>query len=167
MPLKKGIVVSIDRDGWAEVVTDKLDACADCVTARNCPTSCRSTRVATRVFNKAGAREGDMVSIYLSAGSVLQSAALLYLIPVFCLIMGAFTGAGLSELLALNESVSALIFGLAGLFVGFIFLVMLSRRISTKNRLTPIITHIVIPAKEPVRSSTAIQNSCDTGACPG
>lgn len=167
MPLKKGIVLSIDRDGWAEVVTDKLDACADCVTARNCPTSCRSTRVATRVFNKAGAKEGDMVSIYLSAGSVLQSAALLYLIPVFCLIMGASTGAGLSEQLALNESTSALIFGFAGLFIGFIFLVMLSRRLSTKNRLTPIITRIIISAKSPESSSAAIHNSCKTGACPG
>ena len=130
MPLKKGIVISIGKDGWAEVVTDKLDACADCVTARNCPTSCRRTKVATRVFNKAGAREGDMVSVYLSAGSVLQSAALLYLIPVFSLIIGAFTGTGLSEQLEMNESTSALIFGLAGLFIGFLFLVALSRRIS-------------------------------------
>ena len=167
MPLKKGIVISTSRDGWAEVITDRLDACADCVTARNCPSSCRSTKVASRVFNKAGAKEGDMVSVYLSPGSVLQSAALLYLIPVFSLIIGAFTGAGLTEQLELNESTSALIFGSAGLFIGFVFLMMLSRRISTKHRLTPTITRIIISAKEPVGSSRAINIGCKTGTCSG
>jgi len=147
MPYKKGFVVKTGTDGWAEVITDKLDACAACATARNCPSSCKSTRMVTRVFNRAGAREGDMVSIYQSTRSVLQSAALLYLIPVACLIIGALIGAGLSNWLAMDESSSAVLFGLAGLGFGFLSLARFSKRISTKSRLTPSIVNII--ASEP------------------
>ena len=139
MPYKKGFVVKTDTDGWAEVITDKLDACAACATARNCPSSCKSTRMVTRVFNQAGAHEGDMVSIYLSTGSVLRSAALLYLIPVACLTIGALIGAGISDKLAIDESISALLFGLTGLSVGFVSLAQFSKKISTKSRLMPTI----------------------------
>jgi len=143
MPYKKALVVKTGTDGWAEVITDKLDACAACATARNCPSSCKSMRIVTRVFNRAGAREGDMVSIYQSTGSVLQSAALLYLIPVACLITGALVGAGLSDRLTMDESSSALLFGLVGLGVGFVSLARFSKRISTKSRLTPTIVNVL------------------------
>jgi sigma-E factor negative regulatory protein RseC len=152
MPYKKGLVVKTGADGWAEVITDKLDACAACATARNCPSSCKSTRMVTRVLNRAGAREGDMVSIYQSTGSVLQSAALLYLIPVACLIIGALIGAGISDKLAIDESSSALLFGLTGLGVGFVSLAQFSKRISTKSRFMPTIVDVIIsvPAGTPI-----------------
>ena len=165
MSFKNGIVFSAGNDGWAEVVTDKLDACANCASARNCASTCKSTRITSRVLNEAGAKEGDLVAIYMSSSSVLKSAALLYLIPVTCLILGAITGSLLSERLAMTESISAMIFSLVGFTFGFISLSFFSKRHAGIRRLTPIITHIVVPANEPIRSSAAIQNSCGTGGC--
>ena len=167
MSFKNGIVFSAGNDGWAEVITDKLDACANCVSARNCASTCKSTRITTRVLNEAGAKEGDLVAIYMSSSSVLKSAALLYLIPVACLILGAIVGNGLGDRLSMTESNSAIVFSLAGFVFGFVFLAVFSRKHAGMRRLTPIITHIVVPADEPIRSSAAIQADCSAGGCHG
>ena len=167
MPYKEGIVVKVSEDGWAEVITDRMDACADCISARSCHSSCKSVRMTTRVRNDAGAAAGDTVAVYIHTGSVLQNAAILYLIPIAFLMLGALTGAVLSPSLKMDESASALLFGFLGIGIGFGLIRHFSQRISNRSRRLPSIHHIVARA-DPSTSAVKIRsNPCMTPPCRG
>ncbi len=85
-----GLVVSIEKNGWAKVVNEKKNACSSCGASHSCHSSLSSSKIVTKVLNTANAREGDLVSINLSMGKVLKNAALIYLIPIAGLLSGAF-----------------------------------------------------------------------------
>jgi len=143
MTQKTGLVVKTNEEGWAEVITDKLDACAECTSSRSCHSDCKSTRVRTRVYNSAGAHEGDTVVIYISPSSVLKSAAILYLVPVFFMLSGALTGSSVAARLGMEESGSALLFGLIGLAIGFLIVRTYSTRLKADSGLVPKIAQVI------------------------
>ena len=163
MPQKTGLVVKTNSDGWAEVITDKLDACAECTSSRSCHSDCKSTRVRTRVYNSAGAHEGDTVVIYISPSSVLKSAAILYLVPVAFMLFGALTGSSVAKQLGMEESGSALLFGLTGLAIGFLIVRTFSTRLKTDSGLVPKIAQVIDRGDDhPLPLSTPCDN-CRTG----
>jgi len=143
MTQKTGLVVKTSAEGWAEVITDKLDACAECTLSRSCHSDCKSTRVRTRVYNSASAHEGDTVVIYISPSSVLKSAAILYLVPVFFMLSGALTGSSVAARLGMEESGSALLFGLIGLAIGFLIVRTYSARLKADSGLVPKIAQVI------------------------
>lgn len=143
MPQKTGLVVKTSADGWAEVITDKLDACAECTSSRSCHSDCKSTRVSTRVYNPADAHEGDTVVIYISPSAVLKNAAILYLIPVVFMLFGALTGSSFAAQLGMEESGSALLFGLTGLAIGFLAVRTFSTRLKADSGLVPKISQVI------------------------
>ena len=160
MPYKHGIVVDDKESGWVEVVTDKLDACADCVSARNCPSDCKSAKMVTKVRDDIGAQVGDTVSIYISRSSMLKSAALLYLVPIVCLMIGAGTGSALAPRLGLGSTASSLLIGLAGLCFGYFLVKAFSMRLSTESGFFPNIDRILERGvdSEPTGSTTTLLN---------
>ena len=124
-------------------MTEREDACHNCEASQFCHALTNCTTLETKVLNKAGAGVGDLVMIHLSSHTVLKGALVLYLIPVLGLLTGAVAGSGFSKQLAIGETGAALVFGLAGLVLGFIITAMISKRMSVGNRLIPEITHIV------------------------
>ena len=143
MAQTQGLVISASEDGWAQVVTERNEACAECASRKNCHSSCSSIRVTTKVLNTSDAKTGDHVSISLDSDAVLKGAAALYLIPIAGLLAGAFTGAGLSEALGIGETASPIIFGFAGLSLGFGLTAFISKRMASNNRLTPVVSKII------------------------
>lgn len=152
----KGLVVSLEKDGWAKVVTERKSACGSCETSHSCHSSFSNSKIVTKVLNIANAREGDLVSINLGSGEVLKGAAIFYLIPVAGLLAGAMMGAGLTVRLAISETSATIAFGFAGLCLGFIITAFIARLMTANNRNTPIITHIIKPGAERFPSSFAI-----------
>jgi len=146
MAQEQGFVTSIREDGWAEVVAERKDACDDCGAKQCCVSFGSSSEMVVRALNRAGAKVGDLVSITLSSGTVLKGAAVLYLIPLAGLMSGVLIGAGLYQRLAVSETGAAIVFGFAGLFLGFILTAFISRWMSAHNRLTPVITRIIKPS---------------------
>ena len=63
MAQKKGRVSSVNKDGWAIVVTEKGDACNNCESAQLCHSLADCSRMETRVLNRANAGVGDRVII--------------------------------------------------------------------------------------------------------
>ena len=141
MAQEKGLVTSITEDGWAQVETDRNDACSHCDSCR-VSFGCNS-EMTIKAINRAGAGVGDLVSIHLSSGTIMKSAAILYLIPVAGLISGAFMGEGLSTRLAMSETGTIALLSLAGFIVGYIITVLISRWMSARRTLSPIITRII------------------------
>jgi len=141
MAQEKGLVTGITEDGWAQVETDRNDACSHC---GSCHVSfgCNS-EMNIKAINRAGAGVGDLVSIHLSSGTIMKSAAILYLIPVAGLISGAFLGDELSTRLAMSETGAIALLSLAGFIVGYIITAVISRWMSARRTLSPTITRII------------------------
>ncbi len=99
----------------------------------------------TRVINQAGAGVGDLVSINLSSMTVFKSALVLYILPTISLLFGAVAGAELRILLGISETAAAILFGFAGLILGFAIAKLISKRQEGGNKLTPVISRIIKP----------------------
>jgi len=143
MAQKTGRVSSIEKDGWAMVVTEKGDACNNCESAQFCHSLADCSRMETRVINRANARVGDRVTISLSSSSVFKSAMILYLMPTLSLILGAIIGSGLHNYQGIGETGAAILFSFAGLILGFIIAGLISKRQTAGSKLTPAITRII------------------------
>ena len=152
MAQKKGRVSRIEKDGWAMVVTEKGDACSNCESAQFCHSLADCSRMETRVLNQAGAGVGDTVSISLSSRIVLKSALILYILPTVSLLLGAVGGAGLHKQLGIGDTGAAIVFGFAGLILGFTIARLISKRQTAGRKLIPIITRIIKP-KEGIHPS--------------
>lgn len=162
----KGFVVGIENNGWAKVVTEKKSACSSCGASHHCHSSLSGSKTVAKVLNSVNAREGDLVSINLSMGKVLKNAALIYLIPIAGLLLGAILGEGLNDKLAISETSAAILFSLIGLCLGFCIIIFISRFKSTKNRNAPIITHIIKQGKEHPPASLSTYQHYNVKSCP-
>ncbi len=144
----KGRVSSVGKDGWAIVVTERDDACSSCESAQFCHALADCSRIETRVLNRANAGVGDRVIISLSSISVFKSALILYILPTVSLVSGAVGGAGLNEQLGIGETGAAILFGFAGLILGFTIAGFISKHRTAVNKLTPVVTRIIKPTKK-------------------
>ncbi len=116
-----GIVIAVEgTHAWVE--TSLKSSCSHCTT-----TSCGTGALAThfskrstsiRVENSQNANPGDAVIIGLDESSVLQASALVYMLPLITLFLGAYLGflggdsAASAELLSITGGVIGLIAGL-------------------------------------------------------
>ena len=147
MAQKNGQVSRVSKDGWAMVITEKGDACSNCESAQFCHSLADCSRMETRVLNRANAGVGDRVTISLSSSSVFKSAMILYILPTVSLLAGAIGGFGLHQQLGIGENVGAILFGFAGLILGFTIAGLISKRQTASSKLTPVIIRIIKPTK--------------------
>jgi sigma-E factor negative regulatory protein RseC len=167
MAQEKGLVTGTTEDGWAQVETDRNDAGSHC-------TSCRvsfgcNTEMTINAINRAGAEVGDLVSMHLSSGTIMKSAAILYLIPVVGLISGAFLGDELSTRLAMSKTSAVALLSIAGFILGYIITTLISRWMSARRTLSPIITRIIrrglVSPESP--QTTSVVSPKDSRSLPG
>lgn len=141
-----GIVIKTESGTYAQVVTDRKGACGGC---QSTPGGCRSclvsAKMVSRVANPVGAKAGDLVKIHLSSANLLTGAAILYLLPILGLMIGAFTGAWVSTVFGLAEIFGSIGGAITGLVVGYSAVITLDRSPSLRRRIMPTITNIVAP----------------------
>ncbi len=143
MSEEQGIVLKTTDDGWAEVVTERRDACENCGASHCCVAATSGEKMITRALNRAGAVSGDLVALSVEPGVVVKSAAALYLVPVIGFVVGAITGAETHGALGLSESGGAILLGALGLGIGYALTSLISRRMTRKGALTPTISRIL------------------------
>lgn len=138
-----GLVLNTFENKTAEVVTDRRDACSGCAETHNCRTCLTSSHLVSTVQNPIGARQGDVVSIYLEDSALWTGALLLYIIPVLWLLTGAIIGSGLGADWKIGETGGAILFGLSGFAVGLAIIVIISRSLKFGQKITPRITRVI------------------------
>jgi sigma-E factor negative regulatory protein RseC len=143
MKHEEGFVASKSEDGWAQVITTRGSMCSTCRAAHCCSSLRPSSKMVIRALNTAGAKAGDLVILSLKTDAVIKSAAIAYLIPVAGLIGGAVAGVALGQELRANETAISVLVALAGLLLGFAVTIIISRWMSARGRLTPVITGIM------------------------
>ena len=124
MAVEEGIVTKIEEN-FAFVKVVRSAGCAHCPSASSC--HIESDRIMiVRAQNKVRAKVGQRVKLYIAPGSIIAASFLLYVVPLFGLLLGAIVGkifiAPLfpeisSELLAAGMG----LLSMAGVFLGIKF----------------------------------------------
>ena len=142
-----GFVVKTELNDYAQVVLDRKGACGGCQpSSGGCRSCLASAKIHSRVANPVSAKVGDHVKIHLSSANLFSGAAILYLIPVLGLLIGAFTGAWASSAFGFSDSFGSIVGAMSGLAVGFAVVIILGRRPGIRQRMVPTITQIVTPS---------------------
>ncbi|MGD8702521.1 MAG: SoxR reducing system RseC family protein [Desulfosarcina sp.] len=137
-----GVVVETSHDGRATVVAEKGQGCGGCQSATHCHGGRAASSQRTPALNRAGAEVGDRVTVTVESGIILARMAVLYLVPVFAMLAGAFTGTFLFDTDGGNGR-HGVALGLAGFVLGFALSVTVSRIWSAIRPVMPVITRIV------------------------
>jgi sigma-E factor negative regulatory protein RseC len=138
-----GVVVALGEDGRATVVAEKSQGCGSCSAVSQCHGRGAARPEKTPALNRIGAAVGDRVMLTVQSGAILSRMAVLYLVPVFGMLIGAITGVFMDGGANDSDSGYSIAFGLAGFILGFVFSVVISRIWSTARPVTPVITRIV------------------------
>ena len=145
MSAERGIVEKVEP-GWAWVKTKRSSACASCGSRHHCLTQ-GSDQMVVKAQNTADAKKGDEVELYLSTKTKLTGTAIVYLIPVFGIFVGAFSANPLSEALGLNPSLGMALFTITGLVSAVFLMRYLANRMDSKQTLTPLVKRVVMGAR--------------------
>ena len=119
-----------------------------------------------KAINKAGAGIGDLVSITLKSGTVIQSAAIFYLIPLAGLIFGAAVGSTSNLGLPITETTSTILFCFVGLVFGFMITALLTKWLAKKPAFTPVITRVIRSGFRAPESLIAVDPVCKMAVDP-
>jgi sigma-E factor negative regulatory protein RseC len=132
--------------GWAWVKTKRSSACSSCGSRHHCLTQ-GSDQMVVKAQNTAQAKKGDEVELYLSTKTKLKSTAIVYLIPVFGIFVGAFSANPLSVAIGMNPSLGMAVFTLTGLVLSVFLMRYLANRMDSKKALTPLVKRVVFSAR--------------------
>ena len=127
MPKEEGIVIKIVPEG-AVVRVRKADACHGCPSATLCHFG-KSGEREVLAKNPIGAKEGQKVEIAVKDGLLLKASFIVYILPLFGLLIGALLGRWFIRSFGfmLSEDTGAVIGGLTCLIAVFILIKIKSR----------------------------------------
>ncbi len=145
MSAERGIVEKVEP-GWAWVKTKRSSACASCDSRHHCLTQ-GNDQMVVKAQNTARAKKGDEVELYLSSKTKLKGTAIVYLIPVLGIFVGAFSANPLSAAMGLNPSLGMVVFTLIGLVMSVFLMRYLANRMDSNQSLTPLVKRVVFRAR--------------------
>ena len=145
MSAERGIIEKVEP-GWAWVKTKHSSACSSCGSRHHCLTQ-GTDRMVVKAQNGAQAKKGDEVELYLSTGTKLKGTAIVYLLPVLGIFVGAFSAHPLSKLLGLNPSLGMAFFTLTGLVAAVFLMRHLANRMGSNQALNPAVKRVVFSAR--------------------
>jgi sigma-E factor negative regulatory protein RseC len=119
-----GRIVAYDTSGWVRVSVTLKSACNHCSNSDNCGTSAvaKAFSIKTQEFSLPTNKRypvGDLVKLGLPGSVILKAAALVYMLPLLGLFLGAVIGQMLTDFvfiqtLASDSDYLAILFGLVG-----------------------------------------------------
>jgi positive regulator of sigma E activity len=100
-----------------------------------------------------------VVKIRLATTSLYTGAAILYLLPVLGLVLGAFAGVWVSTAYGLSEIFGSIAGAVAGLGIALAVVIVLDRSPRFRRRIMPSITAVLKPAEGMPKMKKAV--CCD------
>ena len=83
----------------------------------------------------------------MSTKTKLTGTAIVYLIPVLGIFVGAFSANPLSAAIGMNPSLGMAVFTLTGLVLSIFLMRYLANRMDSKQALTPLVKRVVMSAR--------------------
>lgn len=156
-----GIITGIDPGGWARVLSDRKGACGGCHSGHDGCRSCLAgSKFESRVANTVGAQPGDLVKVSLNTRSFFKGAALLYLLPIAALMIGAFSGAWGAGQIGWQQTTGAVLGAIAGIGIAILLLIRLDHSQTARRSLTPTIVEILSAGTSSSKTPTAKHACC-------
>jgi len=141
-----GFVIKNDSGKYAQVITNRKSACGGCQSSpHSCGSCLTNSKMESRVANPLGAEPGDLVEVRLSSGNLFAGAAILYLLPILVLMLGAFLGTWASTLFGVTEISGSIGGAVTGLVIGYTAVIGFDRSQRIRRRIMPTITAILTP----------------------
>ncbi len=138
-----GVVIETG-EGWARVRVEPTAQCSHCSARSLCIVGDETHRV-IEVDNPVGAVPEQRVTISVTPGAALGAGAIVYVMPVAGLILGAVAGSRLAGDLALpvNPDLSGALLGLIGLVLSVFLVRAIDSLARRRNTFRPTITKVV------------------------
>lgn len=134
------VVKTTDKKAIIDV--KRSTACGD--KCSSCGNSCSVPSVRVEAINKIGAKSGDFVEIQMETKTILKSAFIAYIIPLFMLIIGIISGINFGKFNDINNyEMVGLLFGIVFLFISFIILKAIDNKIKKSGKLNVYIIKIL------------------------
>ena len=138
MNKEEGIITKTDGDrAWVKV--RRTSMCEVCNSRNVCNTLSDTNTMEAQVYNPVNGKVGDHVEFMISTSSLLKITSLLYIFPVIFLLAGSIAG----YIFFQPPEFYALILGLAGFFLSYILIRMISGKVAQDRRFTPEIVRIL------------------------
>lgn len=140
---EQGRIVAVE-EGFAWVETQRKSACGACSANKGCGTGVISKVVGQRVnrvraINEINANVGDEIIIGLHDEALVRGSLAVYAAPLLAMLLMALLGDLAGRELNNSGEGLTVIFGLAGLGLGFLWVRNFSRRIADDVRYQPVI----------------------------
>lgn len=118
-------VVACDNRGWLTVEVELKSSCKSCNSSESCGTSAvaQAFSAKTQQFSIQSERTcevGELLKLGLPESVLLKAAALVYLLPLLGLFLGALLGQFLASLLQVDLDFSAIGFAALGAIIAWL-----------------------------------------------
>lgn len=132
-------------NGFADVLFERMSACAGCHSAESCGGMCGASKPHTaKARDPIGVSAGDIVEVTTSSSVILRDAALVFVLPALCAIILC----GIVYILSL-PSFAYYTAAALGLAIPFIVIKLTSERLSEKKPPSVITAVISKSAEKP------------------
>ncbi|MGF1766663.1 SoxR reducing system RseC family protein [Enterovibrio makurazakiensis] len=153
--------VTGNGDGYLMVRCQQKTSCGSCASKSHCGTGIVSNALPGKVLDirvpsSQAVAVGSVIEIGLEEQTVLTSALLVYILPLFFAIAGALSGQFLATLLSLGEGIVILLSLLAGA-LGVAVARHFSRKLEQDTRSTPTLVRVLgsaIPSAAVINAAT-------------
>ena len=138
---EQGVVEKTEGEtAWVRV--ERSSACASCSSRSGCRVDIGEGVVVT-AENSAGGRTGDRVRLSMPAGSFFKSTLLVYIVPVFVLVAGAYIGMKFVRPPGFSVDAVSVLCGFGAMAVYFVLLRRADKAAARNPSSSPRITAII------------------------
>ena len=141
MNIEIGIVVQVQGNRIL-VEAESGAGCACCAAKDGCITRDDRRKRVLWMDNTLDAGTGDRVCFRVEERGMILASVLLYLVPVIFLFIGIVAGSYLYVRMGMDQDIAAIILGLAGIVLSFVFIRLVSPRISASRVVQPALVSI-------------------------
>ncbi len=141
MVKEEGVVTSVSNaSAWVKTV--RTTACEACEAKNNCEILNSKNSMHFKVRNTLNAKKGDRVVVGVKTNSLLFLTFMLYVFPIFLLLIGALAGKNLSFIFKTDQNLTSMFFGFI-LFFSAIFLIKkINNRVTENSKYKPFLVRI-------------------------
>lgn len=142
MVKEEGVVTSASQStAWIKTV--RTTACDACKAKDNCEILNSKDSMHFEVKNTLNAGKGDRVVVGVKTKSLLILTFMLYVFPIFLLLLGAVAGKNLASLLKTDQNLTSMLFGFILFFLAVFIIKKINNKVAKNQKYRPFLIKIL------------------------
>jgi sigma-E factor negative regulatory protein RseC len=142
MVKEEGVVTSATQSiAW--IKTTRTTACNTCAAKKNCTTLNSKNSMHFEVENTLNAEKGDRVVVGVQTKALLFLTFMLYVFPVFLLLIGALTGKNIAFIWETDQNLTSMLFGFSLFFASVFVIKKINNKVAQNSKYKPFLIKIL------------------------